>query len=315
MVILMSYYNEKCYNAWRDLESAGLPDEENLSLPFLAYGFFKPHQLAYSQIKRFVDVDKNPIPVTINYELKNVNGMPVLENKTSDIAANAYIIKFEECEEEDAYDVIGYTKNMHIYAWEVINVNNQKVNVLMYAGDKEFPGRTSTYKNYDWREDPVFKSTLDYLDWQIGQLKRMPYPYKWDDLRPLIGVQSLYMALWSALDRFLTFRYGKSQTRNVKLLSREKSFKKSLKKNYNAMEESFYGGEGSWRDEIFSAEDLTDYHLDPKTPTCSALYYYTLRNNVVHSSKVDPHEVDTVWNALLGLKEIFRDVLKAVEKE
>lgn len=81
------------------------------------------------------------------------------------------------------------------------------------------------------------------------------------------------------------------------------------------MEESFYGGESSWRDEIFSAEDLTDYHLDWKTPACSALYYYTLRNNVVHSSKVNPHEADTVWNALLRLKEIFCDVLKAVKEE
>lgn len=306
-------YKKDCYYDWRDLESAGTPDEENLSLPFLAYGLFKPHQLAYSQIKRFVD--GKPKKVKINYELKNVNGIPVLENKISNDEVDASIIKFEKDMEEDAYEAIGYTKNMHIYRWEVINVNNQNVNVLMYSDSKDFPGRTDTYNNYDWRNDPVFESTFEYLDWQTTQLKSMPYKYQWDDLRPFIGVQSLYMTLWSSLDRFLTLRYGKSQRKNVKLLSREKSFRKSLKKNHAAMKESFYGGEGTWSDKIFSAEDLESYDLDPKRPACSALYYYTLRNNVVHSSKVNPQEVNTVWNALLGLTEIFRDVFNAVKKE
>ena len=86
---------------------------------------------------------------------------------------------------------------------------------------------------------------------------------------------------------------------------------------YNAIgDNGFYlSKQKVWEDEIFSAEDLESYKLNCENPTCSALYYYTLRNNVVHSSKAMPQEIDTVWNALLGLKEIFSDVLKEVENE
>lgn len=308
---------DECYDKYRELESAGLPDD--VSLPFLAYGFFKPHQLAYSQIKRNVcEYEK----ADIHYQLMNLNGMPVLHNKAINGSVDAYVIRFEEGKETYPYRAIGYSRNMHIYSWEVVSIedadgNCQDVNVLMYAGDKSpknFHGFENN--NYDWRNDPVFDNTLKYLDMNIKGLKGMNFQYKWDDLKPLIGVQSLYMSLWSALDRFLSFRYGKSQTRNVKLLSDEKSFRKSLKKNYNAIKDKgFYGGDSQWKDEIFSAEDLTNYNLDRDKPACSALYYYALRNNVVHSSKVSPQEMDTVWNALVGLTEIFRDVLNAVKRE
>lgn len=310
---------DECYDKYRELESAGLPDDENLTLPFLAYGFFKPHQLAYSQIERNVcEYEK----VDVHYQLMNLNGMPVLHNKTIEGSVDAYVIKFNDGEEKYPYRTIGYSRNMHIYSWEVVEIVNgkgksQDVNVLMYAGDKS-PKNFHGFANncYDWRNDPVFDNTLKYLDMNINGLKRMNFQYKWDDLKPLIGVQSLYMSLWSALDRFLSFRYGKSQTRNVKLLSDEPSFRKSLKKNHDAIKnKGFYGGDSQKKDEIFSAEDLTNYNLDKDKPACSALYYYNLRNNVVHSSKVSPQEMDTVWNALLGLTEIFRDVLDAVKEE
>ena len=135
-----------------------------------------------------------------------------------------------------------------------------------------------------------------------------------------MGVQSLYMTLWSAIDRFLTFRYGKTQSWNVIEFSLEPSFKTSLELNYDSIGlKSFYKNREKYNDEndykIFSTKDLKEYCLNPLKPTCSALYYYNLRNNVVHSSKVNPSEVDIVWNALIGLTEIFRNVLEEVRKE
>ena len=46
-----------------------------------------------------------------------------------------------------------------------------------------------------------------------------------------------------------------------------------------------------------------------------SLYYYTMRNNVVHSGKMLLQEVDVVLNALLGLTEIFRYSLNAFQRK
>ena len=274
---------DDCYNRRRIIESAGIPKKENLKLPFLSYGFFKPHQLAYSQIEEYVK--GTPEDIEINYELGNVNGVPVLLNKSSHSPIKANIIKFKYPERE-AYKTIGYSKNMHLYCWKVITVDGQKVNVLMYPENKPFPERSHGFgpNGYDWRVDPVFTNILDYVDFNIKGIKQHPFNYQWDDLKPFVYVQSLYITLWSAIDRFLTFRYGHTKTMNVKKFSIEPSFKKSLQKNYNAIgDNGFYlSHQKVWQDEIFSAEDLESYKLNPKNSTCSALYYYTLRNNVVH---------------------------------
>lgn len=55
--------------------------------------------------------------------------------------------------------------------------------------------------------------------------------------------------------------------------------------------------------------------MEPDAPTCSALYYYTLRNNVVHAGKIMPTEVNMLLNALLGLTEIFRYSIDKVSKK
>ena len=317
---------DECFGEKWKPENTGLPDEKNRNLPFLAYGFFKPHQIAYSQIKNYVK--KTPKKVDIYYELKNVNGMPILLDEHTSSPAIAYIIEFKSNREYDAYEAIGNSKNKHIYSWDKITVEtkdgkSQEVNVLMYSNEKPLPKNISRFKygdDYDWRKDPIFDSTLDYLDWQINQLKTPRFKHDWFDLKPLVGLQSLYMTLWSAIDRFMTFRYGQSQTWNVKELSLEPSFKESLQDNYDAIGlKSFYiNGERNNDKEdykIFSTEDLKNYYLDPIKPTCSALYYYNLRNNIVHSSKISPKEADIVWNALIGLTEIFRKVLKEVKEE
>ena len=322
----MSRDVDECFKDKYEPDNAGLPPKKNRNLPFLAYGFFKPHQIAYSQIKDYVK--GTPKKVDVYYELKNVNWMPVLLNKPSNSPAQAYIIDIEPDRQYDAYEKIGRSKNKHVYSWNVITVEtkdgqSQDVNVLFYPPGEKFPKKAYEFRdnNYDWRDDPVFDATLNYLDWQIDLLKTNPPEYKWNNLNWIIGVQSLYMTLWSAIDRFMSFRYGSTQAWNVNLLSLEPSFEKNLPTNRNAIgKKSFY--KNMTRDEknkenykIFSTKDLNEYKLNSDKSTCSALYYYNLRNNVIHSSKANPEEADIVWNALIGLTKIFKNVLKEVKKE
>ena len=201
-----------------------------------------------------------------------------------------------------------------------MKVNGRKVNILMNNSHRSYPTYTPSWQNYDWRRDPVFLYTLKYLDKHIARLKNeSENKFDMRDFEAFIEIHSLYMVLWAALDRFLTFRYGKSKTRNVKELSQESFFKESLSKNYNALSKqeffkSSYENE-NWKNLVFSAEDLTPYELNPQKPTCSAMYYYTLRNNVVHAGKMMPEERNIILNALLGLTEIYRDILRSIAKK
>lgn len=309
-----------CYEE-RKNKSVWLPKKENMELPFLAYGFFKPRQLAYHLIKGYVF--NKPKGVTINYNLNHINGMPILEhNLYEDIwQVDAYIIEFKHGKEPKAYETIGLTKNKLVYKWDVISIGGMDVNVLMNASDKSFPIYTYKWQNYDWRKDPIYKNTLAYLDINIAKLKK-EFNKDSDEVNNFmrfIEVQSLYRTLWSALNRFLTFRYGDYLVWNVRKFAEEDFFKTSLEDNYNALsEQKFYDSDKldiDWYDTVYSSEDLKDYELNPKKPICSALYYYTLRNNVVHAGKMMPQEVNMVLNALLGLTEIFRHSLKVVSKK
>lgn len=306
---------DECYRERRKRDSPGIPDKENLKFPFLAYGFFKPHQLAYHLIKGYV-YDAHPI--TINNKLNHINGMPVLEYETFDNwEVRAYIIDFKKPKRKKAYKTISLTKHKNIYKWDVITVLNhegklKKVNALMNASDEADSIYTMEWNDYDWRNDPIYQKTLDYLDENIAQLKieLNSDDEEIDNFMKFIKVQSLYRTLWTAIDRFLTFRYGDVQSWNVRKWADEQFFKDALKENYDALcKQQFYNDDlknNDWKDIVFSAKDLAEFELNEQKPTCSALYYYTLRNNVVHAGKMLLNEVNMLLNALLGLTEIFR---------
>lgn len=312
---------DECYKEYkkhRKRISVKLPND--ITLPFLAYGFFKPCQLAYSQIKGYVF--NKPKKVALhNFIIDHVNGMPVLKHKIGDHEAEASLMEFKHGKEKTAYEIISLSRNKSIYKWEVINIGGERANVLLNAGSESFPvyGYNFESKKYDWRDDPIYENTLAYLDKNISRIMESN-----NDLNDpmnfikFIEIQSLYRTLWSALDRFITFRYGDYQTWNVRKLSEEHFFKEALKDNYDALyKQELYGKskDDDWNRKVYSAENLTSYELNPKKPTCSALYYYTMRNNVVHSGKMLSQEVDMVLNALLGLTEIFRYSIDAVSKK
>ena len=88
----------------------------------------------------------------------------------------------------------------------------------MNAGSESFPIYGYNSRKYDWRDDSIYENTLVYLDKNITRIIESN-----DDLDDpknfikFIEVQSLYRTLWSALDRFITFRYGmlESFLRNI----------------------------------------------------------------------------------------------------
>ena len=105
----------------------------------------------------------------------------------------------------------------------------------------------------------------------------------------------------------MTFKYGSTQNENVKALSREKYFEKIL--SY------VLSRNNRGRNIVFSAQHLNSYELNVDEPEESAFYYYTLRNNVVHSGKVFTSENEMLFSALEDLLDIFEGVLQVVRNE
>ena len=66
---------------------------------------------------------------------------------------------------------------------------------------------------------------------------------------------------------------------------------------------------------VVSAQNLKPIELNPYVAPCTALYYYQLRNNVVHSGKMNVNEVKKLFDALSELILIFEDVMEGIEKE
>ena len=296
-------------------ESLDLPS--NCDLPFLTYGLFKPGQLAFSQIKN--RCKKRKIPVYIEGTLQHVNGMPVLLKKYDedlDFPVKGYIIEFIKDRGTSAYKTICNSKDMHIYSWDTVEHNGEEVNVLVSVDPRKMINlfenpdadvSTLDLYDYNWTHDPVYKNALRFLDSRLDDLGSKIRLYGYDDIEKysllFVETQSLYMVLWSALDRFLTFRYSMYQTTNIKQLSEDPIFKKAIE---NCVDSDFT---------VTSAQNLKQITVSKNNPKCCAQYYYTLRNNVVHSGKMNVRETRKLFKALLELKSIFKYLLTDVEDE
>ena len=295
------------------------------SLPFFAYGFYKPHQLAYPQIESFVK--GMPEKAKVHASLKQINNIPVLVKYNDyDPYVEGYLIKFKNNMQEDAYKKVGYSRNKGIYEWKVMNVDGQRANVLVSATPELFEGDGDWYNKYDfnppeyikeldaylecydWRKDPIFKKPIDYI--ALGIKSQKSPQSKNEDYMKFFETQMLYMLLWMSIDRFLSFRYGETKKNNVLFLSEEKSFRDALKKYVEKDERVFYD-----RTNVYSTRDLRDYELNPDKPACSAMFYYTIRNNVVHNGKTLIMEQDMLLKALKQLLGIFSDVVEAAKNE
>lgn len=333
----MSFSNSKCAQKADEFKRIDPPN--NKKLPFFTYGFFKPHQLAYHQIKRYVE--GKPKHSIVKADLIQVNGIPVLLDDEYE-TVEGYIIKFKKAFRDDAYREIGYSKSRGIYEWKEMDIEGTPANVLVaskpHLFDENGGGYDNFYfdrkvedekrkinvKSYDWRKDPMLRQPLIYIDnfltaneaiqenkeeyekfleFIINDSTTNKKPKITREYKEFLELQMLYMLLWSSIDRFLSLRYGEIKKNNVISLSEEKAFQTSLKKHVRGI------------NKIHSSRDLQYYILDPKKPACSAMFYYTLRNNVVHSGKILYEETELLRESLIQLFNIFSDVVEAAKNE
>ena len=188
------------------------------SLPMFAYGLFKSTQVGHSRIQRFVE--KTEAHFIEGAFLMERNGVPLLgfesqiqnQSEVGHIycaGVNGEIIEFKEGKGQQAYKAISEIEPKSEYRWVEIEIGKKKANALV--GKSIFKG-SNTIEETDWdmqRDDPFVEGIERVYQRLLNDKKRA------DDI---IELQSIYMMVWSGIERLCTLRNSLSVMRDDELV-------------------------------------------------------------------------------------------------
>jgi hypothetical protein len=273
----------------------------DVSLPFIAYGIFKPGELAFLRLKPFVD---KVSPFTIRKQLMVRDGVPILNwQHTSAEGTDGFAIAFRKSDQMTAYKAIVDLEPDHQYRWELID-GPGPANILVGRSPEKgsvqfdrFDGGTQWQGEWD----PLFTVALEVVEQTLAENSDFQ-----GDLKPLMRLQMAYLLLWSAIERYGTLRYsmGDNPMSKINRIGTESTFATLLATTV------------SDKRSIQRADRPTDkVTLDPENPKGSMLYYYQVRSNVTHAGKGIVWDHDTLRKSLKELLLIFRAMLSTAFKE
>ncbi|ADC46637.1 hypothetical protein mru_0786 [Methanobrevibacter ruminantium M1] len=271
-----------------------LENPDDITLPFFAYGIFKPGEIAYSNIKKYIGKKNEK---TINYAMKQRDGVPILLPEENNGKTHGYIFKFND--NERAYDTINHNLSNKLYEWGTIEQG--KINVL-FGKDPDIGsddiGPDFDRENYKGKDDPFFKEAL--------AIKQYVESNDFTSKDDFYDLQRYYILLWSAIERCCKLKYNKeSDGKNREEFSKEKEFIDALDK----CDETNYR-------EIYKTDDLTPRKFDTDEPKWCINYYYTLRCNIVHRGKSNVNrDMGLLLQATKDLLNIFEHILDETFKE
>lgn len=272
---------------------------ENTNLPFFTYGLFKLGQLGFFRLREFVQNIESDCAV--QGLLLERDGLPILRQNGAD-RVNGDLLFFNKEDGVKAYQAIIELEPDEHYYWGTarVMVRETKREANLLFGKSPDKGGSAPLKENDWdgRKDPLFSSALEVVHETIEQNTK----FEWD-LKPFFRLQMAYLLLWTAIERYVSFRYrlsGQRAYNKVMQLADEEAFAESLQR---VVSES--------REISISSEPRKKKQLDRSDPKKSLDYYYQLRSNITHRGKGAPEDFDRLRSSLAELCKIFRDVLRS----
>lgn len=270
-----------------------LNSSPDITLPFFAYGIFKPRQIAYSRIEPYIK--KPVVKEAIRHDLYLRDGIPFIkQDVTKYLSTRGYLFEFNnETDAKKAYGKIGKTISQKLYIWGVIPIAGKPANVLFgRKPSKSNPIRLSY--SYEGANDPYFNEVLELIYDETKDKSTIKDIYDYFD------VLKNYILLWAAIERYTSLRYGKSQSidSNNNNLANEKIFQESLKSTI-----------GDKRRTVFRTDTLEPHYLKVEDPKESISYYYTIRCNIIHRGKCIGDKDQIVLDSLHELIQIFWNVV------
>jgi len=276
----------------------------NVNLPYFAYGLLKPSELAYNQLKDFVESVRRG---TIAGCLYVRDGLPLLElgSNTGDVPG--HIIKFRGELVAQAYDTICKFEPGKHYRWEERECisGEARVSVNVLVGRSPRKGSIAFDEDREWtgKRDPVFEHGLSVAEDIVKDSAGNPFePAPADDFewRRLFRLQMAYLLLWSIIERYCALAYGPElePTEKTRTLGDDPLFAKSLAEVVDR--------EGK----VYDCRDPgCAYRLAPANPNSSLNYYYQVRCNLSHRGKGAWKDVEITRLSLIELVKIVRLIL------
>ena len=279
----------------------------NYAQPFFAYGIFKPDQLAYSRIDKYVDskkTDKNPR--RIPYKMITRDGVPLIEGEENNgYYTMGYLIYFKKGSEKKAYHTISRTQGDALYDWKEIEVDGIPSNVLVGLHlDRGIPEDDNVLYDFRGEKDPLFTHTIRRVGKTVKELKNdekimEDYDKKFStNIQNFFKIQLDYMLLWAAIERYASLKYYVGKDVKAQFANEYSDIISQVIKN-NVNEERL----------VYNSDTLWCNKLDYNEPVDSLFYYYTIRCNVVHNGKdFQIFDFDLLKKSLVELYEIFKQV-------
>jgi len=270
-------------------------DPLNPTLPFFAYGIFKPNELAYWLLAPHVI---NSQECTINGSLFIYDGLPFLNSQRNlSTQVVGKLLYFSPSKKSDAYKQIREHGLQNHYQLKVIQVGTTTANCLV----RNLPagvGRPFMGSEWKGKKDPLFTTALEVVK-DLVQTNRVFQ----NDLKPLFALEAAYLLLWSSIERYVSWRHylgGIASSEKVLRLAGEQAFITALSKTVSET-----------REIREAADPRKKLILDSHNPRQSLGYYYKIRSNLVHQGKSDEDDHERLLKSTGELLAIFREVLEA----
>lgn len=270
-------------------------------LPFFSYGLFRPGEIGFRELKRFVASHESKWHTKGFLLIRD--GLPLLDNSTesSDSNVPGVLIHFLVGHHMEAYKTIAVNEPKWLYRWEVLEVGRDngrlRANVLVGRNPRRGSQRLEELE-WSGRKEPLFNAALDVVR-ETLESNRI---FEWD-LKPMFRPQMAYLLLWSAIERFAAFKYhlGDNVMRKVKGLAGEQAFVEGLREVVKGPPRTVFRADKPQKKEV----------LDPSNPEKSLDYYYQVRSNVAHRGKAAVHDHEILCQSIEELAELFRRILAA----
>jgi hypothetical protein len=271
-----------------------LPDDP--ILPFFTYGLFRPGQIGYGSIRCFLSGSEEGW--FARGELLERDGLPVLADGSHDVSG--CLIRFKPEHSIAVYTAINSIEPDRLYRWAVAEVQRdgvcERANVLVGRSPRKGSNHAE-YEIWDGQKEPLFTAALAVIEKSLERYGE----FDWN-LEPFFQLQMAYMLLWTAIERFVSFKYhlGDRVTEKVFKLADDPVFASALRERVRT-------GRQVYRTDDPSKKAV----LDATNPKKALEYYYQIRSNITHRGKTAIRDHEMLLASLSELLGIFKEVLSS----
>jgi hypothetical protein len=218
--------------------------------------------------------------------------MPILDKSRKDLWLDGFLLHFITGYEKGAYEQIAALEPKKHYVWDTVKIQGVNANVL-YGRVPKKGSKHLDDNNWVGRDDPLFNEAIEVVAEVLGQVDGV---LNWS-IKDLFRLQMAYLLLWSAIERYATFRYEMrgAVLQTVRRLSEDSTFVTALRAGVTR------------KASVYKADDPGNVaRLNVENPKACIDFYYQVRCNITHRGKALVDDYDLVNQALRELLGIFK---------